>query len=126
LIIENVSSKSCRPCDDSYPAAHRPPKEEIDRRLHDANDAWCLYYDDCDIVERRSDPSTKHTTFSPKEDWEEIDEDPMLSDELRLSRTSDVERRRADHSRMERLIGPILSQDHRQKMWNAIHSNETS
>jgi hypothetical protein len=39
---------------------------------------------------------------------------------LRLSRTSDNARRRADHERMERLMAPIFNEDHRQKMRKLI------
>jgi hypothetical protein len=64
-------------------------------------------------------------TFTPKEAWQHIDEDPAMAEDLRLSRTSEVARRRADHERHERLLGPVLTAEHRRKMWQLLHPDET-
>jgi len=45
-----------------------------------------------------------------------IYEDPELSEELASARQSDFPQRQADKERMERLIGPILTETHRDKV----------
>ena len=52
------------------------------------NAAVCENATICDLS-----PKRKLTTFSPKEDWVEIYEDPTISEALRLSRTGDFARR---------------------------------
>jgi len=46
-----------------------------------------------------------------------IEEDPFLSEDLKESRCSDWARRLADRQRMERLLSPILSAEHRAKIY---------
>ena len=134
FVIENVASSKCNrtSCgDDSYPSA-RLPKEDLDHRLRVANDVWNQNYDetqdkeDQDVAGPKNCCSSKHTTFSPTEDWEEIYEDPLYSEDLRMSRTSDNARRRADHERMERLMAPIFAEDHRQRMRELIEQYNKS
>ena len=43
-------------------------------------------------------------------------EDPTLFEALRESRTSDYAQRQADKARMEKLISPILSEHHRNRI----------
>jgi len=46
-----------------------------------------------------------------------IEEDPFLSEDLKESRCSDWARRLADRQRMEILLSPILSAEHRAKIY---------
>jgi hypothetical protein len=100
----------------------------LDHRLRVANDLWILNYEETCEKEGEDDAGSKiscnkQVTFSPAEDWEEIYEDPLYSEDLKLSRTSDNARRRADHERMERLIAPIFAKEHREKMRKLMKKN---
>ncbi len=139
FVIENVASSKCNrtACgDESYPSA-RLPKEDLDHRLRVANDLWILnneenHEKEGEDAEDSKMSCSKKVTFSPAEDWEEFYEDPLFSEDLKLSRTSDNARRRADHERMERLIAPIFAEEHREKMremikkYNGCSSNSLS
>jgi hypothetical protein len=50
-------------------------------------------------------------TFTPKEEWQHINDNPAMAKDLRLLRTSEAAKRRADHKRHERLLGPVLNLD---------------
>ena len=110
--IENVR-------DGAHPALSQTPKDEVERRIRDANNVWHKNYNGFDH-HSSSDATSKHATFSPSDQWETIYEDPDLSEDLRISRTSDTARRRADHERMERLLAPVFDPTHREKMWKLI------
>ena len=115
FVIENVAKRTV---DDFYPSLNQTSKDDAKRRIRDANDAWSQSYD---VFERQlANDVSKRTTFTSQDEWETIYEDPDLSEDLRLARTSDNTRRKADHERMERLLGPIFEADHRSKMWNLI------
>jgi hypothetical protein len=96
--IETVASKVAG---DAHPSLHQTSKDDIERRIRDANNVWRLNYDESGVGERRSDEAaSKRASFSPQEKWETIYEDPDMSEDLRLSRTSDTARRRADQVSM--------------------------
>jgi hypothetical protein len=68
----------------------------------------------------------RRVTFAPAENLEKVFEDlpkdeGMVAD-LQAYRKSDVDSRRADHDRMERLVGPVLLKDHRLKIWASLQA----
>ena len=44
-----------------------------------------------------------------------------ISDHLKQSRISDFSRRQADMNRMERMLSPILSSEHRKKIFERLY-----
>lgn len=91
-------------------------------RIRTANQSWNDFYDgDVDSSLERSGQSSKGRGSACKVCFDEgtnvvIYEDPDLSEELAASRLSDFPQRQADKERMERLIGPILTELHRDKV----------
>merc|ERR1719239_1967991 len=59
--------------------------------------------------------------FSDKATWQVIEEPEELADDLCEARCSDLEQRRADRERMERLLGPVLTPVHRRRMYCKIY-----
>lgn len=66
--------------------------------------------------------SSKKVTFTTALDV--IYEDPNLSEDLKLARMSDFIQRQADKARMERLLNPILSISHREKMKRMVEVSQ--
>jgi len=91
-------------------------------RIQTANHSWNDFYGgDVDSSLERSGQSSKGRGSACKVCFDEgtnvvIYEDPDLSEELAASRLSDYPKRQADKERMERLIGPILTELHRDKV----------
>lgn len=63
---------------------------------------------------------SKHVTFNltPKVIYEPAD----ISQDLRKCRVNNFIQRKADAARLERLLSPILSPEHRNKIWKKIHT----
>merc|ERR1711971_1302080 len=61
--------------------------------------------------------------FSEEATWQVIEEPEELADDLCEARCSDLEQRRADRERMERLLGPVLTPVHRRRMYCKIYGN---
>ena len=53
-------------------------------------------------------------------------EPESLAEELQLARIGEFAARQADRERMERLIGPILTQTHRQNIYQKIYGETLS
>jgi hypothetical protein len=51
-----------------------------------------------------------------------IYENEDIAEDLRKSRQSDFMQRKADAIRFERLLSPILSLQHRTKIWNRLYN----
>lgn len=66
--------------------------------------------------------TSKKVTFTTALDV--IYEDPKLSEDLKLARMSDFFQRQADKARMERLLNPILSTSHREKMRRMVEVSQ--
>jgi len=61
--------------------------------------------------------------FSDEATWQVIEEPEELADDLCEARCSDLEQRRADRERMERLLGPVLTPVHRRRMYCKIYGD---
>lgn len=87
-----------------------------DTRIRAANRSWNDHYDSPPpaLLPR----SASKVCFAPSDTV--IYEDPELAAELAASRQSDFPQRQADKERMERLIGPILTETHRDKVRNRL------
>jgi len=90
--------------------------EEIMKKVAEANEKWRLVED-----EPTKQNDTKITFCEPLV-TEVLTEDPELANELRAARISDFDQRQADVKRYNRLIGPILQQEHRDKIRSYIQS----
>jgi len=53
-----------------------------------------------------------------------IEEPEELAEDLCEARCSDLEQRRADRERQERLLGPVLTPVHRRRMYLKIYGDE--
>ena len=84
-------------------------------RVHDVNQRYlCLYPDIGDTRDRKCS-----VRFS--DSLEIILEPENLAEELQEARTSDLSQRQADRERSERLLAPILTRTHREKMFRKIY-----
>uniref|UniRef100_A0A0K2THP3 Uncharacterized protein n=1 Tax=Lepeophtheirus salmonis TaxID=72036 RepID=A0A0K2THP3_LEPSM len=96
-------------------------EKELHERLAAINIEWSKHYlnpsnnsnDDC---------IKKNVSFSQEDCWSVIEEDPKLAKELRESRISDHLSRKADRERLEKIISPILDEDHRKKVYLRVYS----
>merc|ERR1712004_642344 len=61
--------------------------------------------------------------FSDEATWQVIEEPEDLAEDLCEARCSDLEQRRADRERMERLLGPVFAAVHRRKMFCKIYGS---
>jgi len=112
LLITNLSS-SYQPC--CLP--HNNP------RLRDANERFLQIYPDVEI-EDNTEITCKTVKFSS--DPTIILEPENLAEELQLARIGEFAARQADKERMERLIGPILTQTHRRNIYQKIYGETLS
>jgi len=62
--------------------------------------------------------------FSEEATWQVIEEPEELAEDLCEARCSDLEQRRADRERQERLLGPVLTPVHRRRMYLKIYGDE--
>jgi hypothetical protein len=69
-------------------------------------------------------PSEPRVRFS--EDVEVFKEPEELAEDLAEARVSNFEQRKADLQRMERLLSPVLSSAHRQRMFSKIYGGESN
>jgi len=83
--------------------------------LRDINQKFLCLYPDAE-EERAGDRVVR---FS--EDLEIILEPESLAEELQEARTSDLNQRRADRERLERVLGPVLTKTHRENMFRKIY-----
>ena len=70
--------------------------------------------------EANTDRVKKVVRFSSPDLWETYFEDPNLSKELQESRISDFSRQKADKMRMERIISPVLTAEHRRRVFERL------
>jgi len=96
-----------------------------DGRIRAANRSWNDHYNSplssaAAAAEVSLPRSASKVCFAPADANTVIYEDPELAAELAASRQSDFPQRQADKERMERLIGPILTETHRDKVRNRL------
>jgi len=114
LLIDNLSS--CNHCPPSPPPASNP-------RLREANKRFLQVYPD---VEEEEDTEATSKTVKFSSDPTIILEPESLAEELQLARIGEFAARQADRERMERLIAPILTQTHRQNIYQQIYGESLS
>jgi len=114
LLINNLSACS-----------HHPPSkpQTSNPRLREANQRFLQIYPD---VEEEDDPEGSSKTVQFSTDPTIILEPESLAEELQLARIGEFAARQADRERMERLIGPILTQTHRQNIYQKIYGETLS
>jgi len=119
LLINNLSL-SLSTC-----SHHNPPSEPptTNPRLREANKRFLQIYPDVD-EEENTEASSKTVQFSS--DPTIILEPESLAEELQLARIGEFAARQADRERMERLIGPILTETHRQNIYQQIYGESLS
>jgi len=98
-------------------AAAAPTK--ADTRLEIVNRAFNEKYSTG--IAAKSKPAKVH--FSEEATWQVIEEPEELAEDLCEARCSDLEQRRADRERMERLLGPVLTAVHRRRMYCKIYGD---
>jgi len=113
LLIDNLSS--CNQCPPSPPQASNP-------RLREANKTFLQIYPD--VEEEDTEVTSKTVKFSS--DPTIILEPESLAEELQLARIGEFAARQADRERMERLIAPILTETHRQNIYQQIYGESLS
>ena len=108
-----------------YPGQDNDSKISL-ARLKEVNDMWKTFTlsDQQSSHEHESDSAKKSVHFSDPNSWLEIQEDAELAEELRNSRISDFARKKADKERMERLLGPVLTDNHRQKVFQRLYGEQ--
>jgi len=92
---------------------------KADTRLENVNRTFNEKYSSGS--DTKSKPSK--VRFSEEATWEVIEEPEELADDLCEARCSDLEQRRADRERMERLLGPVLTAVHRRRMYCKIYGD---
>jgi len=87
------------------------PLSEINRKYFDQKES--------------SSQCKKAKTFCVKfcDDVDVIEEPDDIAEDLQNARISDFQSRKADQERMERLLAPILTKVHREKMFKKIYGN---
>merc|ERR1711971_1154814 len=100
-------------------AAAAPTKAET--RLEIVNRAFNEKYSTTTSKGVKSKSAKVH--FSDEATWQVIEEPEELADDLCEARCSDLEQRRADRERMERLLGPVLTPVHRRRMYCKIYGD---
>jgi len=108
LLVTNFSS-TCH-CQNNPPSTTNP-------RLREANKRFLQIYPD--DVEDEMEMTSKTVKFS--NDPTIILEPENLAEELQLARIGEFAARQADRERMERLLGPVLTETHRQKVYKNIY-----
>jgi len=108
LLVTNFSS-TCH-CQNNSPPTTNP-------RLREANKRFLQIYPD--DVEDEMEITSKTVKFS--NDPTIILEPENLAEELQLARIGEFAARQADRERMERLLGPVLTETHRQKVYRKIY-----
>merc|ERR1711997_1376100 len=114
LLITNLSS--CNQCQSSPPQTSNP-------RLREANKRFLQIYPDVE-EEEDTEAASKSVKFSS--DPTIILEPESLAEELQLARIGEFAARQADRERMERLIAPILTETHRQNIYQQIYGESLS
>jgi len=114
LLIDNLSS--CNQCPSSPPQTSNP-------RLREANKRFLQIYPDVE-EEEDTEATSKSVKFSS--DPTIILEPESLAEELQLARIGEFAARQADRERMERLIAPILTETHRQNIYQQIYGESLS
>jgi len=115
LLINNLSS--CNQCPPSPPQPSNPKLKKV----REANQRFLQLYPD---IEDECEASRKTVQFSS--DPTIILEPESLAEELQLARIGEFAARQADRERMERLIAPILTQTHRQNIYQKIYGESLS
>jgi len=101
-------------------AAAAPTK--ADTRLEIVNRAFNEKYSTATREDQEGGKSkSAKVHFSDEATWQVIEEPEELADDLCEARCSDLEQRRADRERMERLLGPVLTAVHRRRMYCKIY-----
>jgi len=90
--------------------------------VREANQRFLQIYPD--VAEDECEASSKTVQFSS--DPTIILEPESLAEELQLARIGEFPARQADRERMERLIAPILTQTHRQNIYQQIYGESLS
>jgi hypothetical protein len=123
------------------------PTKKSAEEIRDANAKWNSFYSDQNTESKSNIKSqlnhgnnpTQHpkryanhqVTIAPADCYITILEDPEESSALRESRNGDyscdnLARRNADKDRMEKLLSPVFSNEHRKKMWKLIQDGAYS
>jgi len=119
LLINNLSS--CTQCPPSPPSPPQPSNPRL-KEVREANQRFLQIYPD--VAEDECEASSKTVQFSS--DPTIILEPESLAEELQLARIGEFAARQADRERMERLIAPILTQTHRQNIYQQIYGESLS
>jgi len=118
LLIDNLSN--CNHCPPSPPQASNP-------RLREANQRFLQIYPDVEEEEEEEeDTEATSKTVKFSSDPTIILEPESLAEELQLARIGEFAARQADRERMERLIAPILTETHRQNIYQQIYGESLS
>ena len=67
---------------------------------------------------------TKSVMWTEEKDWDVFLEPEELFLDLKKSRLSNLNQRRADRERMERTLAPILTKQHRYKVYHRLYHNK--
>lgn len=95
-------------------------KDDISQILLNANATWNKNYQGINEMDAHKKTSV---SIAPSESFIFIYEDPELSEALVEARKSDFPRRQADKQRMEMLMAPIFTKEHRQRVWERINGD---
>jgi len=113
------------------------PKDKVHERIAAANQTWNRHYEKEDQSVQKKPSSYAaaaargrrrrlEVCIAPVEANVVIYEDPDLAEALSASRKSDFVQRQADKERMERLLAPVFTKTHRQKMWQLLQHTESN
>jgi len=113
LLMTNLSS--------NCPCLHKST-EKTNPKLREANKRFLQIYPDVEDA----DTELTHKTVKFSNDPTIILEPENLAEELQLARIGEFAARQADRERMERLLAPILTQTHRQNIYNKIYGESSN
>ena len=87
------------------------------------NQRWSEFYKGCGRAVIGVDlPGATRVRFADSDCWQVVEEDPSQAADLAAARRSDQQRKRADLTRAERLLAPILDSRHRERAYSRLHA----
>jgi len=125
LLLSNLSLCQTKACSPKVKVCTENPSPSSETELtllnRDVSEINRKYFDQNEI--RPTCKKSKTVCVKFCDDVDVIEEPEEIAEDLQNARISDFQARKADQERMERLLAPILTKLHRDKMFQKIYGN---
>ena len=122
--LDEVDSSFISDVLDHYPSKEESEDEaDLERKIREANERWKENYSG---VVDDIDGKSVDVRFSDPTEWTVIEEDPEEADDLREARKNGILRWKADKERVMRAISPVLTPEHRSKVFERIYGEKSA